>query len=75
MKARTPKLNLPHCEGEYTDVKNFIYQECANYAEAAEFFLVSQKTIERWMSDGAKPHPSCIRSVELWKQLQLQKVS
>lgn len=70
MKARQLLLNLPHCEGTSEDVKSFVLQKCATYAEAADFFMVDQTTVERWMSDRSKPHPSCIRLVYVWQQLQ-----
>ena len=70
MKARQPKLNLEQLAIESVNVHQFILNDCATYAEAAQFFGVDTSTVGRWMMGGIKPHPSCYTAVAAYKRLQ-----
>lgn len=69
MKARQPKLKLDQLAIDTTDVKDFILNDCANYAEAAEFFGVDKATVGRWMMGTVRPHPSCTTAVAAYRKL------
>jgi hypothetical protein len=70
MKARTPKLNLEPLAIESVNIQQFILNDCATYAEAAQFFGVDTSTVGRWMMGVKKPHPACYTAVAAYKKLQ-----
>lgn len=71
MKARQPKLKTEHLAVDSINVQDFIINDCASYAEAAEFFGVDKSTIDRWMMGRTQPHPTCYRAIAAYKRLQV----
>lgn len=69
MKAREPKLK-PVLTDTEVDVCQWIREECSTYAEAAEFFNVSEPTVKRWMCGTCDPSPIAAVAAALYNQLK-----
>lgn len=69
MKAREPKLKRVLSDTEI-DVCQWIRERCANYAEAAEFFNVSEPTVKRWMCGTCSPSPTAAVAAALYDRLE-----
>lgn len=69
MKARTPKLKPVQIDAESIDTCQWIRENCANYAEAAEFFNVSETSVKRWMYGESKPSPTAAVAIALYEKL------
>jgi DNA-binding transcriptional regulator YiaG len=68
MKAREQKLGLPHFDADTVNIRQWIYSNCASYQEAADFFCISKRTVERWMSGQINPSPIAARAIALYEQ-------
>ena len=69
MKAREPKLKIGQLDTEEIDVCQWILDRCANYAEAADFFQVTETSVKRWMNGTSEPSGPAKTAVILYNKL------